>query len=198
MSIELTINNKIKHFNYKLIVNGLVYNNKERRHLAITLYEHILLQNQHDNNPILDNNKYKLWLNHIVKYIMIYFTPTKDINFWQMTENYPLINKVSLHINNSELLEFENEDLLDFEIFGIKIYMLPLCKEFSDFENINETFKNPLKLLSSSGINFSCIDEAYFEIDLENKSDMYEINYIGVNFNSIMIGYGLCNLRYAN
>ena len=75
---------------------------------------------------------------------------------------------------------------------------MPLCKEFSSFENINDAFKNPLKKLTSSGINFTLCD-THIDINFENESyDMYNINFIGVNLNSMMVAHGVCCMRYAN
>jgi hypothetical protein len=100
---------------------------------------YIVLQNQfncnnnigiHWNQRPVNNNttKYKLSFDRVVKYILIYFTPSENVDFWQMNENYPYVCKATLYLNGKNTLEFENEDLLDFEIFGIKVYLLPLCK----------------------------------------------------------------------
>jgi hypothetical protein len=195
----LCIDDNIKHFNYKLVVNGLVYKNKERRWLAQKNHEYIVLQNQENSYEINNNVLFKLCFNHIIKYILVYFSPIDNINCLQMNEDYPLINKATLYVNDENTLEFEGEDLLDFEVFGIKIYMLPFCEELSNFENIYKTFQNPLKILSSSGINFSCLGKVSIGIDFDNISiNKYKINIIGSNFTCMQIRCGLCCLIYAS
>jgi hypothetical protein len=210
LKIILEINNDIKHFKYKIVVNGQIYKITETMLKSIeSMKMYILLQNQYDatltaeqnlnRNVLPVNNKttrYKLSFNRIVKYILIYFTPNKDVDFWLMNEDYPLISKAILIIFDKNVLEFENEDLLDIEMFGIKIYLLPLCKEFSNFENMSETFKDPLKKMTSNGITFV---ENYgsIEIEYENETpDLYNINFIGVNLNCMMVSNGMCAIRY--
>ena len=184
--IRLEMHDSIKHFKYKIIANGCVYAFEKNRHLGKSDLTYIIMQNQTrcNQHPVNNNtNIYKMDFCKIVKYILIYFMPNEDVDFWQMNENYPLINKAILYHNGKQSLEFENEDLLELEIFGIKIYLLPLCKEFSSFENIHETLKNPLKKLSSSGIKFG---SAHIKIEFQNNaSESYTVNFVGVSLNCV-------------
>jgi len=197
--IYLYLDNKIKHFNYKIIANGQAYPKDIREHIKTSRYSHVILQSQYERGSLsIWRGRHKLNFNHIAKYFLIYFSPDKNVDFWQMNENYPLICKLTLYVNGKNVLEFENEDLLDFEIFGIKIYLLPLCKEFSSFENINNTLKNPLKKLSSSGINLTCCN-TYIDIEFENEQvNTYNFNIICVDLNCIRITGGISNLAYSS
>jgi hypothetical protein len=199
-SVILYINNNIiNRFKYKIIVNGQVYPKEVRNRVTTSKYNHIILQSQHDTRLISDDRnlfKFKLTCSNVVKYILVYFLPKRNIDFWEMNENYPIIQKIALYADRRQVLEFENEDLLSIEIFGIKIYLLPLCKEFSSFEKIHETLKNPLKKLSSSGLNLSFYS-SYIEIKFENESlNQYQINVICVNLNCMRVAHSCTNLSF--
>jgi hypothetical protein len=44
----------------------------------------------------------------------------------------------------------------------------------------------------------TCCDN-HIDINFENESyDMYNINFIGVNLNLMMVTEGVCGMRYAN
>jgi hypothetical protein len=120
-------------------------------------------------------HRHKIKFDHIIKAILIYFSTQTEMT----DESKPLIQSIMLSGKDGnkdrDIMEFNTDDILDFEIFGIKIYILPLCKEFSDWERIYETFRNPdnvLKKLSSSGINFKIISRIAGNIYL--KMNFYE------------------------
>jgi hypothetical protein len=186
---------------FKLIVNGMVYNKDILQKLKFDKEynkgEYLILQNQ--SFLVNQMKTCKLYFNHITKFILIYFRPVNETNYWSLNEDYPSINKVSLYCNGYKALDFHNEDLLDFEVFGLKIYLLPFSKDVSDWESICETFKNPLKNLSSSGINMSRIDSMIMHIDYDKEpNNEYDMNVVGISFNVAQIGNGFLTMMYSN
>jgi len=105
----------------------------------------------------------------IIKYILIYFYPMDTSNYWDLNENYPIVTKATIESDNQTILEFENEDLLDFEIFGINIYLLPLSKEVSSWESIHEVSKNDGLGLTSCGLNTSLHHNIRIKLEIENQ-----------------------------
>jgi hypothetical protein len=118
---------------------------------------------------------------HLTKYICIYFNPRDDD---YSDESYPQIYSIRLFSDVSSpitLLELDAEDLLTIEVFGITIYLIPLCKEFSSWERIYKVFENPLKNLSSQGINLDLIDKLSLEVSVANPSDNYFTNFFATS-----------------
>ena len=202
--IEMT-DQYIKTLKFSIICNGNNYNvDHIKYHLKYNVigydlkpYISFLLM---ENNIIREkiNTKHKLDLNYITKAILIYFSPLS----YQSNDQIPIIEKIILSSKEIDLLYFEANDLLDIEIFGIKIYVLPLSKEFSDWEHIRETLDstgNVLKKLSSSGINFSVINDLYLNIFFYNdlESNNYITNICGINLNILRIGRGMCGKSYS-
>jgi hypothetical protein len=149
------------------------------------------------NTIITEKTKIKHYLrlcgiNKIVKAIFIYFSPLT----YQINDQIPMIEKVKLSVEDTDLIYFEPDDLLDIDIFGIKIYVLPLSKEFSDWDHINETFcsnGNTLKQLSPSGINLSNIDCLHLHINFYNElPDNYITHICVVNIGIIEFFAGRC------
>jgi hypothetical protein len=135
--------------------------------------------------------------NKIVKAILIYFSPLT----YQINNQVPMIEKVTLYINDKVLLCFEADDLLDVDIFGIKIYVLPLSKEFSDWEHINGTFcsnGNVLKQLSPSGINSHEMYDMHLNIKFYNElesPDNYATTISLIHTQILSIFNGRCRCK---
>jgi len=133
---------------------------------------------------ILNNSgSYDLWTKRasIIKYILIYFFPENASNYRDINENYPIVTKATIK-SDGTFLEFENEDLLDFEIFGINIYLLPLSDEVSSWESIHELSKNFGKL-TSSGLSPQD-GEIKIKLAIENQPrDPYKVVFMQVHLN---------------
>jgi hypothetical protein len=188
------IKQSIKKFKYKIVANGFVCSTAIRNKILDTIgkcttIECVMIESQNEvYNVKSSTQKNILYFNHIIKCILVYFIPEKDTYADQ--DFSPNIESIKLHTRYKEILDFVADDLLDIEIFGIKIYLIPLCKEFSDWERIHECFKKVHKNISVSGINFSRLDEISIELNL-NISSGYNIVYNALNLNSCAIVHGM-------
>lgn len=173
-------NSCLRNFKYKLLVNGTVIHDRIDlfNKIRYSNKEYMRLNSQYIKYHASNNNYIcKMFINHVVKCILIYFAPdaslpkeyesTNNITD-DNTDNMSSVKSIKISTNNKIILDFEGDDLLDFEIFGIKIYLLPLCKEFSDWERIYECFKKVHKKISVYGINFSMLSKASLEVKLDD------------------------------
>jgi hypothetical protein len=207
VSVWIDMSNQyIKTLKYSIICNGYNYSTDHFNYHFKTIQNkdgdpEVVLFPLMENQTIIENIKIKheLYFNNITKAILIYYSPLT----YQSIDQIPIIEKITLSTENIDLLYFEANDLLDIDIFGIKMYVLPLSKEFSDLEHINQAFSstgNVLKELSSSGVNFGRIDKVYLHIDFYNDSeppDNYIINISAISLNYLTIVSGMCGKAYA-
>jgi len=191
----LKINNKLANCKFSLRVNW----EKSNKAPDLTYKQTPILLGSFDRHSLADKNSYRLCANGIIKYILIYFIPKNASNYWDLNENYPIVTKATIKTNNQIFLEFENEDLLDFGIFGITIYLLPLSKEVSNWDSISEVFKNFRKLTSSGlNANSSRINDIIIDLEIENQpSDPYYVSFIPMHLNILVESSGMIMLRYC-
>jgi len=186
----LIIDNKLSGCTFSLRVNW----RKSNKAPAVTCKNTLGLGFLRKTHKLNNSGKYKLWSSSdfIVKYILIYFFPENASNYWDLNENYPIVTKATIK-SGGTFIEFENEDLLDFEIFGINIYLLPLSKELSSWDSIHEVSKNFGKLTSSclSPLNA----EIKIELEIDNQPrDPYNVVFVQAHLNIMSINNGLiCN-----
>jgi hypothetical protein len=185
---------------FRLIINGKQYENDIMIMIRNNRYDNIVLINTIFKEELNKLNKYILSLNLINKFILI-FIEENEYNEENIFTYTPIINKIILNCDKQDVLDFTDDDLLDIEIFGIKIYVLPMCSEFSDWESIREVYRNPIKNLTGNGINFSKIDNTYLQIEFENNyynKDNYKINFISVSLNITRMMSGMMGLAFGS
>ena len=126
----------------------------------------------------------------IVKCILLCYIPD-----FQCDE--PEINSVSLISDNKEIISFDVSELLDFNIFDIKIYCMPLCKEFSDWDEIDRLFKNNHKNISSDGIEFSKLGkDTKLQINYDKASQIgHKLIYCKIGFRECVIDDYMFNIK---
>ncbi|AYV80349.1 MAG: hypothetical protein Gaeavirus36_2 [Gaeavirus sp.] len=133
---------------------------------TLTLYEQSSLSN------------IRLNFNLLSKCLLIYFKPIKNSNIWDFLYEYPAISNIKLSLNSQDPIIYEQDELLDFEFFGIKLFIVPLSKDFSSWENINSVLSDPVNNMSPDGLCFSKIDNARLSIELIDRSTNTSIDKV--------------------
>jgi hypothetical protein len=148
----------LKNLNFSLIVNGIVVDSYMKKQDMNNKF--LVLSSEHDHWEVskryydteeLFSAKYEIYFNcidFVAKCILFYYIP-------DLHDDAPEIHSIKLLSDNKEIISYDVNELLNFEIFDIKIYCVPLCKEFSNFEQIHKLFQNNCKNISSNGIIFS-------------------------------------------
>ena len=166
-----------------LIVNGLLLDTQNKLDILKygAAFEFYFFQNQNTGKEQLKTslNKILVPFNHPTKYLLFYLSPNDENNEFI---DYPDIKNVKLKCNGIFVKDYDVDSLLTFEIFEIKIYIIPLSRDFSTFEQINESFNN-LTQLTSQNVNFSRIDSTIFILESENDLDNYVINVEAFSMN---------------
>jgi len=194
-SIKVILHN-IPDYKISLIVNGFLLKNQIRRELSLNeQYYLTVLTSSYLSYAC--KSSYNLGFNWISKFFLIYFEPKYRENQEDFISNYPELENVELYLNNILYHRFEEDDILSMEIFGIKIYILPLSEEVSTFEKISETFSDPLKYLTISSINCSRIDKIELKYNALNDSEDNIIHIKNICFNFYHIRNGMCKLVYG-
>jgi hypothetical protein len=181
----------LKDFEFSIIVNGIIANNTIRNQSGKDIKNNnkfLILAGQWSHwkvselfyGKLVSNYRIMSGKSSIVKCISFCHIP----NF-QYDE--PEINSVSLISDKKEIIRFDINELLDFNIFGVKIYCMPLCKEFSDWNEIYRLFKN--NHISSDGLDFSKLGENIeLQINFDKPSQMDDILiYCGIGFRECVI-----------
>lgn len=201
--VNLTIPKIITRFKYSLVVNGLLNQTNERRKLAQGSWEFLVYLNENFKEEYEENKfqKIRLPFNHPSKFILLYFKPKiySNTNFFDFSTNYPNIENAELVCNSISCLTFSDADdeILSFDFFGIKIYILPYSHDIDSWEKIQKMFENHYENLNSSCINSSRIDNMYLTLDLSENSEGYNLIYNNVHFNVLRIMSGMLGIAYA-
>ncbi len=203
---------KNKNIKLNLIINYDYYDNDDRKKVAISNHEILTLQtsSQFFNFSSMDN---KLYINLINKCLLCYvdYIDThliKNMSLIEYKSNIPNIIGANLIFLEDKVEtdreEFESEDMLSFEILGIKIIILPLSEEFSSWDGIKHAMKKPNRNFKNSGLNFSRVDanKIGFKFDYDYNSSFNDknliINVIGININIIRVMSGMNGMAYSS
>jgi hypothetical protein len=191
-NIIIKFNQKINNINMKLLINGIYLDFTIRRELCTNGLDFLIFTN---TKIINDNNKDTINVDYFyTKFFLIYYIPNNDCMNDLFIE-YPEITDVSLmqkkYNKITELSNWSSENILSFEIFDIKIYVLPMSRDLSTWKYIDETMKDPLNKMSLNNIRSSYKELYYLNIDaLDNDSFKIMVNEIKPNILKIMSGMG--------
>lgn len=144
--------------------------------------------------------KSKIDPNLIKKYIIFFLIPPIDTDFWEYTENQPLIESIDLIIDDRLPWTFDESDLLSVEFLGIKIYVLPLSPEMKTWEQaINMLNEQNFKGISTCGINFSKVDykKLYLQVHADRMLSGYQLFVEMIGINVLKFGDGMMTVAYA-
>lgn len=107
--------------------------------------------------------------NLLVKCILIRFIPNDldDNSMSLINPETPIIDRIELIADNKDPLVFTNNELLQVDFMGIKIYVVPLTPELKNWETTSEYLTS--SKYSGNGVNFSRIDRVDMDIYLEQE-----------------------------
>ncbi len=178
-----------KQINCKLIIEYYMCSNSIINKLSMNKYQFPIIQSQYicgeiyyDNIDIFSRNCYSKCLIFNFRFIENY------IDFLN-----PEIYSVTLKINNNKEIVFDYNEILTEEIFGIKMFIIPLSKEFSSWDNITQLMEKPEENITSSF-------EQPISMSINGSDDIYGcvIKLYNVNINFIKVESGICSncLKY--
>lgn len=106
--------------------------------------------------------------------MLIEYSDNLFIEYPEIMEAYLIKNK-SVE-SGTELITWTYDNILSFEIFDIKIYVLPMSRDMSTWENINEALKNPLTNISfNKNVCVGHTDKVELRIDASFTDDFITI-----------------------
>lgn len=198
-SIDILLNTheQLKNFSFRLMIKAGNIDTKPRSDLRAQFLEFLMIQNQEQITTKSITN-IDLHFYHLSKCFILYFKPKSNNDFWDFLTDYPLIENVGLSLNKIPPIEYDSEEILDFEIFGIKIYLIPFTKDFATWEKIYECMKNPLENLEASGINFSRLDAISLCLNGSESSKNFDLIINCLNFNFLKICEGFAGKSFSN
>jgi hypothetical protein len=117
------------------------------------------------------------------------------IELWDMIPKKHLLKRARILLNGIERVEWRDAK-----------YFYNM-QNFENYQNHLESYIylysfniNPRSFFSNSGCNFSRIDNAQLQIELNDNifSDTYELKCLGTNYNILVIQNGLAGIKYTN
>lgn len=200
VNFQFNIPESINHFKYKLIVNGLLIDMNEREKYFTNTFNFPIFQNYSFTHKITESlNKFRLFFDNQSKCFLINFNPIdKNISSDELLLSYPIITNIKLFVDDIKIIEYDSSELLDFNFFSIKIYVVPFAKEFGSWESILKLMKNEITEDNLNGINFSKYNNVVLHVELENHNNNFDIKITNISLNIIRIGqYGKLHLIYG-
>jgi hypothetical protein len=182
LGIEFKTKELFKFMKFNLKVCGKYIDSDPRSALAKLGHEYLFLQSQPESFDDLD--VINLHYNFGGKVIILYFKPLTDDYI-----DYPKIESIEVMIDEKRIY-IDKSELLFMEFYDICYTVVPITDDFSSWKNINKTFKNPKKYMTSNTICFK--DKFVLYINYESRPDNFEvcINVITPNIYRIMSGMG--------
>ena len=196
VEIDIILKNKIKHMTSKLLINGIFL--EEKKQIIDHTHEFIIFQNIIYKKKIRDYTQKLLIKYFYTKFILVYFTPIDNTD--DLFIEYPEIIEASLTSNKNILpiISWDSDNILSFEIFGIKIYGLPLSKDMSTWEKIQESLTNPLEKMILNNM-YSKYHDYECLLNIENTpSDNFQIVINEIIPNILKIQHGMAGIVYPN
>jgi len=188
-----------------LLVNYVFLGNEEKMYFQNAKHQYIIpmVQNILDKDITSINNNYKLTLTspHRVLFWRCVMNSNIDINdifnytTLPLTEHpEKLINTVRLIVNSIPRIDINNNEFythLQTYINNYKsnnVFMLSLCE-------------NPKENYPGGTLNFSKVDDAYLQLNLNNKvsfQNPFNIRLYGLYYNILVIENGTSSLKFVN
>lgn len=194
---KFSIDKDIQIFDYKLILNGKILDDKRRTVLYdYTKFTENIVLNSHQSEFPPDTYIFDLQFNHMSKCLIIYFEPIEfDID---VLNYYPVITNAKIIIDNVEVLEYDEYEILDFNVLGLKMYIVPLSVDFGSWTTIKKSLKDLYNFSNVGGINLSGNDTIQLKLELENINDSYKVQIINLHMNLMMEGDFKIGLAFSN
>lgn len=199
-STQIVITGNLHNFKLQLLVIYGMCTCDFRRELAQQPHNYFILQAEKQDYPNLNGeiNIVNLYFGRPSKFLLIYFKPKDDADYYQTHLDYPEINSIKIAIHSCEPIEYDRDEILSSEIFGINMFIVPFSEDVSTWENIYEVFKDPLNNMSPPEINFSRLDTVTLCIDTSRPIDNYIMYITNIHTNDFRCVGGMGGLGFAN
>ncbi len=194
---KFSVDKDIQFFDYKLISNGKMMDGERRHalHKFSKITKNVILNSDQYEFPS-DTYTFNLNFNHMSKCLIIYFEPI-DLET-HILDYYPIITNAKLIIDNVEVLEYDQFEILDFNVLGLKMYIVPLSADFGSWATIKKSLKNLHNFSSVGGIHFSRYGSIRLKLELENINDSYKVQIINLHMNIMIDNCGDISLAFHN
>lgn len=204
LKINLFVPKILNKFKMNLVLHGKIIDAIDRSNLVRGQdLQFIIFQNKILEHKEKYYNNIKLNFNNLSKFMLIYFKPKvfTNTNFWDLSLEYPELEYAKLVFHGLSIfsLDFSDKDdeILSFEFFGIKIYLLPYSNDIDTWEKIKESFENIYENFNHNFINFSRLDHVKLNLDISGNKENFDIIINNINFNIIQIIGGMCGLKFC-
>lgn len=183
----------------KLVISGFIADSHNRRKEAQNgITEHITFENNRSQLIPASSDSSKLNIfGPKSKVLIIHFM---EKNNPPRETSGPRLTSLSLYLEGEMLIaDYDESDILSVDIFGIVVYLIPLCEELSTWELLKKTFENPTKNMGLNGISSKSgktIKWACDEITNINISD-YLMSVSSISPNIIRICSGQAAPAYS-
>jgi len=196
------INNRDK---YKLSIYVIRqhYESSSRRKIAQDEHEFLILKNENRTYCFTINNDYYYFrFKGYVAFLIFSIVPDYNLLNEYVDMDTPLINTISLKMENSDPMEFSDELILLHEL-GINMYVLPIDPIIKNVEDLKELFNDNLNKNIIRGLDFSCLVNLQFSItydtiySVQEMNSKYKLIVTGMSYNYLKISGGVCKFIYA-
>lgn len=202
IKINLFVPRILDKFKMNLVLQAKVIDNIDKKNLAQgNNLQFIIFQNQIYEHREKYYNNIKLNFSNLSKFMLIYFKPKifTNTNFWDLSLEYPELEYAKLIFSGFFSLDFSDKDdeILSFDFFGIKIYLLPYSNDVDTWDKIKESFGNIYENFNHSFINFSRLENVKLNLDISGNKEDFDIVINNINYNIIQIMGGMCGLKFC-
>ncbi len=181
--LKLELYNDNNKFKFELCCVYYLFQNDIRKDICIKEHNFLMFSNfLYGFDYIPKSNKYAC-SNFRTKCLIL-----------QFDNNESELYDVNVYDFNNEIVhQYQCDEILKIEIYGIKLYIVPFCNEFSTLDNIKRLIKEPFENITDE--YFNPYDIQFNGTDNLCENNIY-INSISTNFLRIMSG--LAGLFYSN
>ena len=208
VQINVYLQTKYNRDKIKLLVMGGLEACNIRRETALTSKEMLIFTSK--NSQLYQRYISENIIINLFSMALIVFCMPKDPEQLSLDPNITSIQLYN-HQHNVEL-EFNSDNILSMEILGVKIYLLPLCKQFDSWENISNVIKYPNKYCDDldnykmlQKINITADDDLdkykmsqKINITADDDLDNYKIFITAIDTNILSISGGCGILKYTS
>jgi hypothetical protein len=192
----------IQNTKLSLLIESSVLPNKLRSQISINKYIIMSLTTNIANNYNRQIDEIPLntnYIDNIAKYIMLSFYRYNDedkINLQDIDIEFARINfqwKKEYNTSEDNYIEWESEEILTCDLWGNRVYLLPLSSDLSSWEKVNNTFTQPnvIESIDKTGLDFNKIKD--LKLSIKTYSPYFYDTYFMVQvcgFKSRCIGCG--------
>lgn len=176
----------------KLLVTGGMQDYSIRREILYTSKEMLIFKT--GSAHLYQRDMFNNTIINFCSMALIVFCMPKDPELLSLDPNITSIQLYNHHHNVR--LEYNSDNILSMDILGVKIYLLPLCKQFDSWEKISNVIKYPNKFCDEPSTGFKISQR--INITADDDLDNYNVFITSIGTNILSIKDGCSILKYSS